>query len=687
MIYKNRYLLVLITSFVISSCGGGGASAGPLAPIINSLSSSSSSIEIGETITLNWSSENSTSCTASGNWQGIKLGTGSEIITISTVGNNIFTLTCNGNGGTSSPASISIDGYRVIRGVAVDGYISNAEIFIDLNENHTLDSDENSVVADNNGSYAIRHTNGTLISLGGTDLDTQVNLVDLNLIHSYEGHSPIKVISPVTSVAAFLDGTISVNTALGIDPDIDIKSFDPVANKGDGGVNDYLYEKGNQLTTLVLALNNITKSLNTTNSTLDHFKIISEEIDKAYDSTKTKIDIEAESFITSVLDNSITANNLTTLSDTNKQNVITALKGVMPIIQIKSSTDNTTSINRFAFSTFQTDISSLADGTATDAIVSSYNSNILSYIATDQGLLDSDIAPSITATADSLSLNEDTTVTINVLANDSYITTAPITVTTSNGDKGTTSVSGGVISYVPNTNANGDDSFTYTINQAGKTSTATVAVSISPVNDAPVINIASTLQIAENSTALGSVSISDVDDDDMTLTITGTDASSFSLSTSNSLSFKTAPDYETKTAYYLTLSVTDGQVTVTKDITISVTNLNDNSPVISSSATQSVSEFSKTIGSVTSTDADGDSLTYSLSGTSASFVNLSSSGVLSLKSDADYEARTSYSIIVTVSDGTNSTSQTITINVINNTFDDISIPDKLNLVETQEEAE
>ena len=35
----------------------------------------------------------------------------------------------------------------------------------------------------------------------------------------------------------------------------------------------------------------------------------------------------------------------------------------------------------------------------------------------------------------------------------------------------------------------------------------------------------------------------------------------------------------------------------------------------------------------------------------------------------------------------NSTSQTITINVINNTFDDISIPDKLNLVETQEETE
>ena len=29
--------------------------------------------------------------------------------------------------------------------------------------------------------------------------------------------------------------------------------FDPVANKGDGGIHDYLYEKGNQLTVLAFA--------------------------------------------------------------------------------------------------------------------------------------------------------------------------------------------------------------------------------------------------------------------------------------------------------------------------------------------------------------------------------------------------------------------------------------------------
>ena len=49
----------------------------------------------------------------------------------------------------------------------------------------------------------------------------------------------------------------AVNAALGIDSSIDIFTFDPVANKGDGGFNDYLYEKGNQLTVLAFALQSL----------------------------------------------------------------------------------------------------------------------------------------------------------------------------------------------------------------------------------------------------------------------------------------------------------------------------------------------------------------------------------------------------------------------------------------------
>ena len=687
---KFKYISsFILTAFIITSCGGGGGAGTVFKPVITAFTAVTNSILVGSTTTLTWSSQNSTSCVAFGAWSGEKGTSGSEVVTISMPGENTFILRCSGTNGAAGQVTktLAVEGFRLISGVTVDGYISGAEIFVDRNSNYINDSNEDSVTSDNNGAFSIKHSNGSLISKGGTDLDTQVLLDNLMLVHKYSGYSDTKIISPITTISSFLDGTIDVNSALGIDSTIDITTFDPVANKGDGGINDYLFEKGNQLTALALALNNVTNSLSSNNSaTVDHFEIISKEIDKEYDTTSTKVDIESDSFITNVL-NSVISEKSLTITESNKQNVISALEGVLPIIQVKTSSADTTSINRFAFSTLQTDIAKLADGTASDAIVNSYTTNILSYIATDQGLSDSDIVPDISAIADSLTTNEDTTSTINVLANDSYTSTAPITVTASNGTKGTTAVSGGVITYSPNTDLNGADSFTYTITQAGKPSSSTVSVTVTPVNDAPVINTASTLQIEENTTSLGTISISDVDNDSTSLSLTGTDAASFNLSSSNGLSFKTAPDYETKTSYSLTLSVTDGQVTVTKDITIAVTNRNDNTPVISSSSTFSVAEFSKAIGTVTATDADGESLTYSISGVNSPLVDISSTGVLSLKSDADYESRTSYLIVVTASDGTYTTSQTITISVINDTFDDLIPPSKLNLVETQKEAE
>jgi len=62
---------------------------------------------------------------------------------------------------------------------------------------------------------------------------------------------------------------------------------DPVALKGDGGIYDYLYEKGNQLTVLAYALQNITNDLNTTTETTqDFFKSIAEEVETEYTQTQ-----------------------------------------------------------------------------------------------------------------------------------------------------------------------------------------------------------------------------------------------------------------------------------------------------------------------------------------------------------------------------------------------------------------
>ncbi|MEL0310198.1 MAG: Ig-like domain-containing protein, partial [Gammaproteobacteria bacterium] len=365
-----------------------------------------------------------------------------------------------------------------------------------------------------------------------------------------------------------------VNSALGIDASIDVFTFDPVANKGDGGINDYLYEKGNQLTVLAFALQNITNNLNTTTETTqDYFKAITEEIEKEYTETETKVDIETEAFVTKVFDNVITAKSVT-IDEAAKSNTVTALTGMLPVIQVKSDDDLTTAVIRFAISTLQTDIQDIANGSASDETLKSYTEDLLNYIAEDQNIDSSKIAPDISAIADSVTTSEDTAVEINVLLNDSYVTSSPFSLAATNGSNGSTSISSKLITYSPDADYNGSDSFSYTITQGDKTSSADVTVTIEAVNDAPTIDIASTIQVDENQTAVTTVSVSDVDEDELTLTLGGTDADSFNLSDENVLTFKEAPDYETKSSYAITLSLTDGIETVTKDLSIIISDLN-----------------------------------------------------------------------------------------------------------------
>ena len=69
---------------------------------------------------------------------------------------------------------------------------------------------------------------------------------------------------------------------------------------------------------------------------------------------------------------------------------------------------------------------------------------------------------------------------------------------------------------------------------------------------------------------------------------------------------------------------------------------------------------------MTAIDGDDDTLIYSISGADASSMSINSSiGVLTFNSEPDYETQSSYSVIVTASDGANSTDQEITISIIN----------------------
>ena len=79
-----------------------------------------------------------------------------EAVTISAAGNNSFSISCTGAGGSRS-ASVTVEGYRETDGVVVDGYISGAEVCIDEDESWTCDASENSTTSDNEGKFTIRY--------------------------------------------------------------------------------------------------------------------------------------------------------------------------------------------------------------------------------------------------------------------------------------------------------------------------------------------------------------------------------------------------------------------------------------------------------------------------------------------------------------------------------------------------
>ena len=681
MNYYLKNAALVLSVFIITSCGGGGGGGGgttpiqALAAVITSFVSGESSVKIGTSVDLTWASSNATSCTASGSWSGTKSVNGSESVPIASVGNNSFILTCNGEGGNSTK-TVNVEGYRDIKGIAVDGYVSGATIFIDQNNNYVLDTEEDSTSSDNDGTFSIKQSNGVLVSLGGQDIDTLTQLDSLMLLRNVAGYSESDfLITPVTSVDNFLcintadacaNGGGDINTVLGIDSSINVNTFDPVANKGDGGINDYLYEKGNQLTILASALTKIANNINTsTESTEDYFKSIAETIDAEFSLTAAKVDIETNTFITNALEKVIEAKALT-LDETAKLNTINALSGVMPLIAINESSEITTALISFGLNTLQTDIVSIANGTADLSTLNSYQNDIFNYIATDQSIDSNELVPNISSVQDVASTNEDVSVSINILANDSYTTSAPINISLTQPSNGIVSLDDNVVLYTPNQDFNGTDLFAYTISQGAKTSTSDVSVSVDSVNDIPVINASSTIQVEENKLTVTTISVSDADNDPLVLTMGGADSDSFSLSSDNTLTFITTKDYESdQKEYSLLFELTDGKEIVNKSLTVNLKNVNDVMPewddgyggtfpdgfVITIETDENDIE---PVGQVRAfDDIENDTIIYSLEGDDKDLLSISSDGLVSFKQAPDYETKNEYAYDIVASDGEN----------------------------------
>ena len=574
---------VLPAVLLIASCGGGGGGGSTPAPV-NSLSLSVDVTEVlvGSTVTLTWASTvSSCSASASGSWSGAKASSGSETITVSTAGVNTFALTCGG-----ANSSTSVTGFRNANGVVVDGYLSDATVFIDSNSNFQIDGSEASTTSSSAGAFSLRHANGMLVSLGGTDVATQTLLTDLVLTAPNSGYLAAPVITPLTSIISFMENPDNIHAVMGLDSSIDILTTDPVASLAMGPAYEILYEKGNQLTVLTLVVNNLVKNLSAeVMGYAEFFKGLAEILEEEFTASPlTKVDIESRAFITTII-NAINEAGALGMSELNQTNTINALVNALPLIQVKANSETTTSLLNFSLKTLQTDIVAIASGSASAELVNNYANNIQAYVATTESIDSALITPTLLAFGDSANTLEDTAVTFDVANNDSLLSGLPFTLAITVAPlNGTVTISGGSVTYTPGLNFNGDDSFTYSVTQNSQTVTAEVSISITPVNDAPSIDSQLTIRAVDGSTALTDLSISDVDGDELTVTIGGTDAESFEY-VDGAIVFKTAPDSFSKNSYSITVSVSDGTLTTEAELSIAVRRLQTEGFVVPRSVT------------------------------------------------------------------------------------------------------
>ena len=205
------------------------------------------------------------------------------------------------------------------------------------------------------------------------------------------------------------------------------------------------------------------------------------------------------------------------------------------------------------------------------------------------------------------------------------------------------------------------------------------------VNARPSLSVDSSIQVDENQTAVTVVGASDADGDSLSFSLSGADASEFTIGSDGTISFVSAPDYETKASYAITVEVSDGSLTTSQDLTIEILDLDEatpNSPpvFVGLAATVEVNENQTSLLTVEASDADGDLLSFSLQGADASSFEIDDAGAITFLSAPDFETKQSYAITVVVSDGTEQTAQDLSVRIVDVAEGVAESPVEFNLV-------
>ena len=255
---RNLSTYILVSTFILASCGGGGGGGDSTPPVIQP----SFSYVLPTTITDNTNPSNS-GCTGTTFADCIKLTASEtdpqnrlvskewEIYNSNSVNCGPYTregdtiisspLYCGHNGYSckfryswtfndvanegdiwtnynSQNHTVYVNAIACVSGSAVNGYIQEANIFVDLNQNFIQDGDEPFTITGQLGQFTFDtpiSDNSLIVLKGGIDSATGIEMPENYTLLGYSSNEKF-IISPISSIAYFMDEGFSPNESLGI---------------------------------------------------------------------------------------------------------------------------------------------------------------------------------------------------------------------------------------------------------------------------------------------------------------------------------------------------------------------------------------------------------------------------------------------------------------------------------------
>ena len=219
-------------------------------------------------------------------------------------------------------------------------------------------------------------------------------------------------------------------------------------------------------------------------------------------------------------------------------------------------------------------------------------------------------------------------------------------------------------------------SLTVSVSDGSTTVSQPLTITITDANDSPTfLDAPYSVQVNENdiSALVFTVNATDPDNDTLHFTLSGSRSSHYTIhSLTGLVTLTQALNFEDAAINVLTVTVSDGKggVNVTT-LTVEVTDQNDspsfaNTP-FSAAIDENVDIGTQVILASASDEDENSTLTYTLSGTNSSDFAISITGIISTASQINFESFSSYSLIISVSDGTTTVTSplTVTVNDIN----------------------